>query len=107
MGEHTQGVVRRCRCKVLSTVCCVAAGGVGIPAGEESRMFKIFSQVDTSATRKYGGIGLGLVIVKKICHVLLGNVSYKPASIKGAIFSIWVPAKVVFENQSVRIIDNI
>lgn len=36
--------------------------GIGIPEDRISRLFKSFSQVDTSITRKYGGTGLGLVI---------------------------------------------
>ncbi len=47
--------------------------GIGIPADKLSRLFKAFSQADTSTTRKYGGTGLGLVISQRLAVILGGR----------------------------------
>ncbi|NES74570.1 MULTISPECIES: response regulator [Okeania] len=47
--------------------------GIGIPPEGLKRLFQPFSQVDSSTTRKYGGTGLGLVISKKLCEMMGGQ----------------------------------
>jgi PAS domain S-box-containing protein len=47
--------------------------GIGIPAEKLDRLFKSFSQVDTSTTRKYGGTGLGLSISYKLAELMGGT----------------------------------
>ena len=47
--------------------------GIGIPADKIERLFKAFSQVDSSTTRKYGGTGLGLVICEKLVKMMGGE----------------------------------
>jgi signal transduction histidine kinase/CheY-like chemotaxis protein len=48
--------------------------GIGIPPDRLSRLFKVFTQVDTSTTRLYGGTGLGLVICERLCSAMGGRV---------------------------------
>jgi signal transduction histidine kinase len=48
--------------------------GIGIPKERRDFLFKKFSQADTSTTRKYGGSGLGLVIVKELLEMMGGSV---------------------------------
>jgi PAS domain S-box-containing protein len=47
--------------------------GIGIPAERMDRLFKAFSQVDASTTRRYGGTGLGLVISQKLSELMGGR----------------------------------
>ena len=48
--------------------------GIGIPQDKMGRLFKSFSQIDSSTTRKYGGTGLGLVISKKLVEMMKGTI---------------------------------
>ncbi|MBN1657620.1 MAG: response regulator [Anaerolineae bacterium] len=48
--------------------------GLGIPPDRVDRLFKSFSQVDSSTTRKYGGTGLGLAISKHLCEMMGGSI---------------------------------
>jgi signal transduction histidine kinase/DNA-binding response OmpR family regulator len=51
----------------------VADTGIGIPANRMERLFKPFTQVDASTTRKYGGTGLGLVISQRLSTLMGGT----------------------------------
>ena len=53
---------------------CVTDTGIGIPENKRERLFKSFSQVDSSTTRQYGGTGLGLAISKRLAELLGGRV---------------------------------
>jgi len=48
--------------------------GIGVPTERRDRLFKKFSQADASTTRKFGGTGLGLVIVKQLIEAMGGSV---------------------------------
>jgi len=49
--------------------------GAGIPKDKQSRLFKAFSQVDTSTTRRHGGTGLGLVICERLVELMGGQIA--------------------------------
>jgi PAS domain S-box-containing protein len=66
--------------------------GPGIPKEKQSNIFKKFYQIDTSATRKHGGTGLGLVICKGIAEGLNGKIWLESESGKGTSFFIYLPA---------------
>lgn len=64
----------------------VRDSGLGIPSDKLDRLFKPFSQVDTSTTRKFGGTGLGLAITMRLTQLMGGRVWAESEEGKGSTF---------------------
>ena len=65
--------------------------GVGIPADKLTTIFESFSQADASVTRKYGGTGLGLTIVKQLVELQHGTITVKSEENIGSTFVVSIP----------------
>ncbi|PLX17683.1 MAG: hypothetical protein C0601_06540 [Candidatus Muiribacterium halophilum] len=66
----------------------VSDTGIGIPEEKKDMIFKNFSQVDSSHTRKYGGAGLGLTISQRLANLLNGKIYFDSEYGQGSEFSI-------------------
>jgi PAS domain S-box-containing protein len=74
--------------------------GVGIPPEKTAQLFKPFSQLDASTTRKYGGTGLGLVICDNLIRLMGGQIRVESVAGKGTDFIFTLKAGRVAEDQS-------
>ncbi|HZB12374.1 MAG TPA: response regulator [Chryseolinea sp.] len=69
----------------------VTDSGVGIPQDKLNTIFESFSQADASVTRKYGGTGLGLTIVKQLVELQKGRIAVTSKENEGSSFIVLVP----------------
>jgi len=73
--------------------------GIGISTEQQTKLFKVFSQADSSVTRKYGGTGLGLVISQMIANKLNSHIQIESTQGKGTVFSFEIETKIEFGDQ--------
>jgi two-component system sensor histidine kinase BarA len=73
--------------------------GIGIPSDEIANRFKAFEQGDFSASRNFGGVGLGLSICKHIMELMGGSISVKSEPGQGSEFSFTLPVSMALKPE--------
>lgn len=76
--------------------------GIGIPEDKQQMIFERFAQANTDTSRKFGGSGLGLNIVKLLVENFKGNLSLESEPGKGSVFSVSIPFKIDHETENVK-----
>ncbi|GEO11174.1 hybrid sensor histidine kinase/response regulator [Segetibacter aerophilus] len=94
-GEIVIGVkVNKQQNENIELVFDVRDTGIGIPKDKIHRLFKAFSQVDSSTTRRYGGTGLGLAISEKLVKLMGGDIKVMSEPGVGTTFSFSIQSKI-------------
>ena len=96
VGEISVQVLRTARVDdKVELFFIVSDTGIGIAEEDMDKLFRSFSQVDASISRKYGGTGLGLNICRQLVELMGGDIEAKSRKGKGSTFSfsIWVEAR--------------
>ncbi len=73
----------------------VRDSGIGIAEDALKALFEDFTQIDSSATRKYAGTGLGLAISRRVCYMMGGEISVQSKVGEGSTFTVRIPAEAL------------
>ena len=80
--------------------------GIGIKLEDQEKLFKPFSQVDGSMTRKHEGVGLGLALSDKLARAMDGSISLVSIENKGSIFTVTIPIQQYSEIETKPVDEN-
>jgi two-component system, sensor histidine kinase and response regulator len=78
---------------ILAVAIAVRDTGIGIPAETQQNLFTAFSQADMSTTRRFGGMGMGLALAKRIVEAHGGKITFKSDTGQGSLFALWIPVQ--------------
>src|SRR5262249_43699922 len=76
--------------------------GIGLDADQKARLFKPFTQADSSTTRRFGGTGLGLAITRQLVELMGGQVAVDSEPGKGSCFWFTLPLRKTPESARRR-----
>lgn len=77
----------------------VADTGIGIPREAEARLFEPFAQADSSAARRFGGLGLGLAVCRLLLESMGGTIAVESLPGAGSTFRVAMPLRLPPEDQ--------
>src|SRR5436190_24294450 len=72
----------------------VADTGIGMTQEQTGKLFQEFSQASSTTASKYGGTGLGLVISRRFCQMMGGDIAVASEPGKGSVFTVRLPSGV-------------
>jgi CheY-like chemotaxis protein/anti-sigma regulatory factor (Ser/Thr protein kinase) len=82
---------------------CVKDDGIGMTPEQQKKLFKPFTQVEASTTRRFGGTGLGLAITKQFIDMMGGTICVSSEFGHGSTFSVSLPVQVKMREPSPKV----
>ena len=94
--QVTQGELDNTETSIKFTV---SDTGIGMSKDVKAKLFKAFTQADTSITRRFGGTGLGLVISRKLALLMKGEIDFDSIEGEGSTFWLSIPVTPIFQEK--------